>query len=184
VGTPTADLLLIKLFLNSVISTEGAKFATADISNFHLMTPLKRPGFGRVKMSDNPEEVITEYELHKNATADRWVYFRVIRGMYGLPQSGANSHDELEERLNKEGYYKSTLAPALWKHKTRPTQFVLIVDDFGIKYFSKEDVDHLVNSLKKYYEVKVNPEGKRTSQDRVRLGLQEQKGTLVDETLP
>lgn len=46
VGTPTDDLLLIKLFLNSVISTEGARFATADISNFYLMTPLKRPEFG------------------------------------------------------------------------------------------------------------------------------------------
>lgn len=160
VGTPTADLLLIKIFLNSVVSTEGAKFATADISNFYLMTPLKRPEFGRVKLSDIPEEIIKEYELEKYATADGWVYFRVIRGMYGLPQAGANSHDELEERLNKEGYFKSPLVPALWKHKTRPTQFVLIVDDFGIKYFSREDLDHLVDSLKKYYEVKVDPEGR------------------------
>ncbi|KAL7476295.1 hypothetical protein ACHAW6_003413, partial [Cyclotella cf. meneghiniana] len=134
VGTPTADLLLIKIFLNSVISTEGAKFATTTISNFYRMTPLKHPEFGRVKMSDIPEEVITEYELHKIATAGGWVYFRVIRGI--------------------------PLAPALWKHKTRPTPSVLIVDDFGIKYFSKEDLDHLVDSIKKYYEVKVDPEGR------------------------
>jgi hypothetical protein len=33
VGTPTADLLLIKILLNSVISTPAARFATADISN-------------------------------------------------------------------------------------------------------------------------------------------------------
>ena len=59
-----------------------------------------------------------------------------------------------------ERYFKSPLVSALWKYKTRPTQFVLIVDDFGIKYFSKEDLDHLVNSLKKYYEVKVDPEGR------------------------
>ena len=49
VGTPTANLLLIKIFLNSVISTLGAKFATADISNFYLMTPLKRSEFARIK---------------------------------------------------------------------------------------------------------------------------------------
>ena len=36
VGTPTADLLLIKIFLNSVISTPAARFANADISNFYL----------------------------------------------------------------------------------------------------------------------------------------------------
>jgi hypothetical protein len=41
VGTPAANLLLIKIFLNSVISTPGAKFATADLANFFLMTPLK-----------------------------------------------------------------------------------------------------------------------------------------------
>ncbi len=41
VGTPTANLLLIKIFLNSVISTRGAKFAGADLANFYLMTPLK-----------------------------------------------------------------------------------------------------------------------------------------------
>ena len=41
VGTPTANLLLIKIFLNSVISTDGARFANADLSNFYLMTPLK-----------------------------------------------------------------------------------------------------------------------------------------------
>ena len=41
VGTPTANLLLTKVFLNSVISTKGAKFATTNISNFYLTTPLK-----------------------------------------------------------------------------------------------------------------------------------------------
>jgi hypothetical protein len=54
----------------------------------------------------------------------------------------------------------TTLVPALWKHKTRPTQFALIVDNFGIKYFTKNDLDHLSNSLKKYYDVKVDLDGK------------------------
>ena len=47
VGTPTANLLLIKIFLNSVISTKGAKFANADLANFYLMTPLKCPNTPR-----------------------------------------------------------------------------------------------------------------------------------------
>jgi len=41
----------------------------------------------------------------------------------------------------------------------------LIVDDFGIKYFMKNDLDHLANTLKKYYEVKVDPEGKELDWD-------------------
>jgi hypothetical protein len=63
VGTPTANLLLIKIFLNSVILTRGAKFVGADLANFYLMTPLKRPECVKIKLSDIPEEVIKEYIL-------------------------------------------------------------------------------------------------------------------------
>ena len=41
--------------------------------------------------------------------------------------------------------------PGLWKHKRRPVQFTLIVDDFGVKYEGKEHVDHLLKALRKYY---------------------------------
>jgi hypothetical protein len=34
------------------------------------------------------------------------------------------------------------------------------VDDFGIKYIQKSDLDHLVHSLQKYYDVTVDLEGK------------------------
>ena len=109
---------------------------------------------------DIPDEIIKEYKLCEKATTDGWVYFKVMRGMYGLPQSGSNSHDELEDNLNKEGYFKSLLVPALWKHKTRPTQFVLVVDNFGVKYFTKDNLDHLADTLKKYYSVKIDSDGK------------------------
>ena len=80
--------------------------------------------------------------------------------MYGLPQSRSNSHDELKERLNKEGYFKSPLVPALWKHNKQSMQFVLVVDNFGIKYFSSDNLNHLHDSLKQYYDVKLDTEGK------------------------
>lgn len=160
VGTSTASLLLVKCLLNSVISTEGARFATADISNFYLNIPLKHPEYARVRLLDIPEEVIREYNLRDIATEDGWVYMSVVKGMYGLPQLGANSHDELQEQLNKEGYYQSKIVPGLWKHKTRPTLLALIVDDFGIKYLSEADLDHLIATLRKYYDVKVDMTGK------------------------
>ena len=37
-GTPTANLLTVKLMFNSVISTPNAKFMTIDIKDFYLMT--------------------------------------------------------------------------------------------------------------------------------------------------
>ena len=160
VGTPTANLLLVKIFLNSVISTKGARFANADIANFYLMTPLKRPEYAKIRLTDIPEEIIEEYNLREKATSDGWVYIKVIRGMYGLPQAGSLGHDLLEQRLNAEGYFQSQIVPGFWKHETRPIQFVLVVDDFGIKYIKQEDLDHLVNSIKKHYDVTVDTEGK------------------------
>lgn len=38
VATPTADMLVTKILLNSGISMCGAKFMTMDISNFYLNT--------------------------------------------------------------------------------------------------------------------------------------------------
>jgi hypothetical protein len=42
VSTPTADLSTVKLLLNSVISTPGARFATFDLKDFYLSTPMMR----------------------------------------------------------------------------------------------------------------------------------------------
>jgi len=123
------------------------------------MSPLKRPEYAKIKLSDIPEEVITEYKLHQFATPDGWVYVQVTRAMYGLPQAGSLGQDQLEKRLNQEGYYQSETVPGLWKHKTKPIQFVLVVDDFGIKYINKDDLDHLIRTVEKYYNVVVNLDG-------------------------
>jgi CO/xanthine dehydrogenase FAD-binding subunit len=60
VATPTADTIVAKLLFNSVISTKGARFMTIDISDFYLMTPLKRPEFICISINNIPEEIIIE----------------------------------------------------------------------------------------------------------------------------
>ena len=65
-STPTADLLTIKILLNSVISTPGAKFMTIDISNFYLNTPLDRYEYMKMKLSNFPEEIVELYNLKKS----------------------------------------------------------------------------------------------------------------------
>jgi hypothetical protein len=39
-GTPTADLLTVKLLLNSIISTPNAKFMIIDLKDFYQLTPM------------------------------------------------------------------------------------------------------------------------------------------------
>ena len=81
--------------------------------------------------------------------------------MYGLPQSGIIAQEQLAERLGKEGYKQSTLIPGLWTHDTRPIQFTLVVDDFGVKYTRREDAEHLLKTIKAHYDVTPDWEGRR-----------------------
>ena len=61
-GTPTADLLTVKLLLNSVISTAHAKFMTIDIKDFYLMTPMDCYEYFKMKLDLFPEDIVEEYD--------------------------------------------------------------------------------------------------------------------------
>eukprot|EP00804_Cyclotella_cryptica_P020074 CCRYP_014880-RH/>CCRYP_014880-RH protein AED:0.12 eAED:0.12 QI:0/-1/0/1/-1/1/1/0/1096 len=161
VATPTAEMLVAKIFFNSVISTPGARFMTMDISNFYLMTPLLRPEYIRIKLSDLPDEIIREYNLTDKANKHGMIFVSVTRGMYGLPQSGLLANQLLETRLNQHGYFQSKLVPGLWRHTSRPIQFVLTVDDFGVKYVGREHAEHLYQALCQHYKVTTDWSGDR-----------------------
>ena len=88
-----------------------------------------------------------------------YVYMKIIRGMYGLPQSGILANKLLKERLIQHGYEELPHTPGLFKHKTRPVWFTLVVDDFGIKYIGEENAKHLIDVLKEFYEVEEDWKG-------------------------
>ena len=52
------------------------------------------------------------------------------------------------------------ITPGLFKHTTNPLNFCLIVDDFGIKYTSKQDTTHLVTHLNEAYTTTVDWTGR------------------------
>ena len=160
VATLTAEMLVAKLLFNSVISAKGARFMTMDISNFYLMTPLKRPEYIRINLCNIPEEIIKEYNPKEKANKDGAVYIEAIHGMYGLPHSGLLANLLLEKRLNKHGYQQSKLVPGLWKHDWRPVQFTLVVDDFGVKYVGEEHALHIKKALEEDYKVTTEWNGK------------------------
>ena len=97
---------------------------------------MDRPEYVRIKLTDIPTEFIEEYTLTEYAY-NGWVYFEINKGVYGLKQAGKLANDLLTERLQLSGYYQCPLTPGLWRHQWRPISFVLIVDDFGIKYVGK-----------------------------------------------
>lgn len=57
--------------------------------------------------------------------------------------------------------YQSKFTPGLWSHEMRSTKFALAVDNFGIKYESNEDAQHLIDSLTPFYKITVDKDGKQ-----------------------
>ena len=123
---------------------------------------MYRSNYVCIKLSDIPQEFIDEYDL-SGADQYGWIYFEILRGCYGLPQSGRLSNDLLCTRLKKANYYEAATTPGLWCHKWRPIQFVLLVDDFSIEYVGKEHALHLLKTLEKNYEITTDWEGTKFS---------------------
>ena len=160
VTTKTAEISTAKILINSTISTPNAKFCVLDIHNFYLGTPMQRYEYMFIHIDDIPDDIIQQYNLTEISRNGK-VYVEIRKGMYGLPQAGILANKHLQQNLAHFGYYQSKHTPGLWKHKTRPITFVLVVDDFGVKYEGKEHVWHLVNALQKFYtKISVDWEGK------------------------
>jgi hypothetical protein len=132
-STRTAELETTKILFNSVISTQDARFCTADITNFYLNTPLDRPEFLCIPVNLIPDEIMLEYQLQKLAKNGH-VMARIDKGMYGLPQAGILAIKLLKERLEPHEYQECDHTPGLWRHKTHALMFSLVVDDFRIQY--------------------------------------------------
>jgi hypothetical protein len=173
-------MLVAKLLFNSTISTKGARFMimTMDISNFYLNSPLPRPEFIKIKLSDIPEEIINEYNLHEKATPSGSVYIMAVKGMHGLPQAGLIANELFESRLNKHGFRQSKLDPGLWKQDTRPIQFRLVVDDFGVKYVGIEHVQHLQRVLEEHYQTTCDWSGRKYIGITLDWDYQQQQGQV------
>ena len=154
-------MLVAKLLFNIVVSTRNAKFMTMDISNFYLMTPLKRPEYIHISIKDIPDEIINKYKLRDIADNNGSVYIEANCSMYGLPQAGLLANELLEKRLNKRGYRQIKLVPGFGTHNWRPVQFALVVDNFGVKYVGEEHVLHLKCTIEENYTVTSEWDGRR-----------------------
>ena len=90
------------MIINSVLSRRDAHFLCFDAVNFYLQTTMSNPEYVRIKLSAIPQEIIDEYDLTTYAH-NGWIYYEVVRGCYGLPQSGCLANNLLRTRLEKAG---------------------------------------------------------------------------------
>ena len=84
VSTPTGSLDLVKLIINSVLSSCNARSVSFYLKRFYLQTPMEQSEYVRTKLSYIPQEFIEEYNLTK-AVQNGWIYFEILHNCYGLP---------------------------------------------------------------------------------------------------
>ena len=121
-----------------------------DIKNFYLTAKLDYYEYMRMPLDLFPVWIQKQYNLVAMAY-EGYVHLEMRRAVWGLPQAGILANKRLRRKLAPFGYFEHAKTPGLWYHVTRPISFTLVVDDFGVKYVSKDDVDHLVTSIKSTY---------------------------------
>ena len=116
---------------------------------------MEQSEYVRTKLSDIPQELIEEYNFTQSVH-NGWIYFEILCGCYGLPQSGRLTNYLLRTRLEKTGYYEASTTTGLWSHTWRHIQFFLIVDDFGIEYVGRQHALHPLKVMEQNYDITTN----------------------------
>ena len=101
-----------------------------------------------------PQDIIDEYNLKIIVHKDGYCYAEIRKAMYGLREPGYIANIELERILGLEGYVLSKFTPGLFIHKTKDIAFLLVVDDFGVRYTKREDAEHLLKTIQDRYPIK------------------------------
>jgi hypothetical protein len=162
-STDVASLTAVNIALNSVVS-DNAFFGTADLTDFYLGTPVTLPlsqrQFIRIDIDSYSPAVLARLSLlpfiRTARNGKRFVIFRIDQTMYGLKDAGKLSNLRLVSLLSASGFLETT-TPCLFRHVSRPISFVLVIDDFGIKYQNRDDYDYLISCLSRLYHVKSHP---------------------------
>ncbi len=72
--------------------------------------------------------------------------------MYSLKEAAILAYNKLVQHITPKGYFPIEGTAGLRKYKTRQTIFCLCVDDFGIKYFNRDDIIHFQDPLKDHFK--------------------------------
>ena len=154
-GSPATDMLETKLLFNSTISNakHGARFMSLDLKDMFLQSKMEKFEYMWIPYKYFPKDIINRYNLSKKVTSNGKVYVKINCGMYGLKQAAILAYETVTKLLTDAGYILIPGSIGLWKHSTHKLMFALCVDDFGVQYYNKADVYHLITTLSKIYKV-------------------------------
>jgi hypothetical protein len=70
-------MVTVKIHLNSIVSTKGARYSTIDLKDFYLNTPMVCPEFMRMKLAELPKDFAGIYKLHDLVDANGFVSIKI-----------------------------------------------------------------------------------------------------------
>ena len=95
---------------------------------------MKSREYMKLNISQIPEEIIDQYNINDIVYPEGYIYIEVWKVIPGLKQDGRIENYRLTSHLSNFGYLPTRLMPGLWKHKSLPITFYLVMDDFRVKY--------------------------------------------------
>ena len=148
--SPTVNLLETKVLFNNVIpdADKGSRFMSCD--DFFLAPLMVEAEYTRIHIKYLPPDIIKYYNATSLFHSD-YVYCKTNKGVCGFKQAVILAYNQLLTYFTDVGYRSIISITSMLEHISRPTKVCLCVDDIGIKYYSKDDADHLLQTLGKDY---------------------------------
>ena len=177
-----ADPTAVSIHQQSVLADRkkglNAKYVTLDLKDYYLGCQLDREEYLWIPTKHMTAKTMNEFNLYQYVS-DGKILFRVDGSMYGHPAAGRIAQTAFKALVKAHGYHEHPDVPCLFTHSTRPTSFTLIVDDLGIKIFSENDLQHLIDTIKVKWDVKVDRTGAKYN--GVRLTWDYKNNTLITD---
>jgi hypothetical protein len=117
---------------------------------FYLTAALEYFKYMKIPLLLFPAWTIEQYNL-KEWALDSWVYIKMRQTVWGLLQADILANKRLHRKLMPFGYNESTNTLGLWRDEPKLITFTLVINNFGVTFADKANVDHLISSIKQTY---------------------------------
>ena len=105
---------------------------------------MKRAEYMRIRSKYSPPDIRELYQIYGLIAEDGYVYVKITKVVYGFKQAAIIRYNQLIFKCNLMSI--TQLHSRLDCGHTEQEKNCLCVDTFGITYFSKDYVDHLLKS--------------------------------------
>ena len=107
----------MKFHVNSANSDVKLRCMCMNVKYFYLNNMINGEEYIMIQIAMIPQEFVDKSNLQEKLH-NGYIYARVTKGMYGIPQAGRIAHDSLLKHLYTYGYHPSRKPPGLWTHNS------------------------------------------------------------------